>query len=68
MHHASNDRSLALAAFLAAEFVDRCGPAAIRALAERRDSALAQGDQPGAEGWRHVLIAAEDMLAGARPV
>jgi hypothetical protein len=53
----------ALAALLAAEFVDRCGRAAIGALAARRDTALARGDDPGAEGWRQVLKAAEAMLA-----
>jgi hypothetical protein len=53
----------ALAALLAAEFVDRCGHAAIGALLERRDIALEQGDNFGAEGWRQVLIAAEDILA-----
>jgi|RhiMetdeSRZDD1v2_1073273.scaffolds.fasta_scaffold910123_1 hypothetical protein len=52
-----------LAALLAAEFVDRCGDAAIGALVERRHIALEQGDDFGAEGWRHVLIAAEDILA-----
>jgi hypothetical protein len=54
-----------LGALLAAEFVDRCGVGAIEALAERRDRALGQGDDPGAEGWRHVLSAAEAILADA---
>ena len=55
-----------LAGFLAAEFVDRCGAGALSALAARRDTALAAGDRPSAEGWRHVLVAAEDMLAVER--
>jgi hypothetical protein len=54
-----------LGALLAAEFVERCGAGAIEALKERRDRALGQGDDPGAEGWRHVLSAAMDMLATA---
>jgi hypothetical protein len=58
-------RSRGLAALLAAEFVGRCGTTAIGELAARRDLALQQGDDFGAEGWRHVLMAAEEMLAGA---
>jgi hypothetical protein len=54
-----------LGALLAAEFVERCGLGAIEALAGRRDHALGTGDWPGAEGWRHVLSAAMDMLATA---
>jgi hypothetical protein len=63
---AGNPTSLGLAALLAAELVDRCGAAALSALAERRDSALAAGDEPGAKGWRHVLVAAENLLGRPR--
>jgi hypothetical protein len=55
-----------LAGLLAAEFVDRCGDAAIGELVVRRDAALEQGDDFGAEGWRHVLLAAECILADMR--
>jgi hypothetical protein len=55
--------SCGLAGLLAAEFVDRCGDAAIGELIVRRDAALEEGDDFGAEGWRHVLLAAECLLA-----
>jgi hypothetical protein len=54
--------SFGLGALLAAEFVGRCGPAAIVELSARRDAALEEGDDSGAAGWRYVLMAAEDML------
>jgi hypothetical protein len=58
-HH----RSGGLPGLLAAEFVERCGHDAIRELRARRDAALKEGDDLGAEGWRHVLLAAEGLLA-----
>jgi hypothetical protein len=57
-HHAS----CTLAALLAGEFVDRCGERALQELVVLRDVALGQGDAFSAEGWRHVLRAAENIL------
>lgn len=47
---------------VAAEFLERHGPAVIADLRERAEIAAANGDQLSAEAWTDIADAAEQLL------